>query len=407
MSRAPAARLDDRRRLLRWLLASPIALASGSASYVAARALQQSSSTPALDEMLDVFDLEAAARQALPPAHFGYLATGTDADATLTANREAFTRYQLRVRRLVDVGTIDTATTLFGATYSTPIVLAPIGSQRAFHDQGELAVARVAASRNTLQMLSSVASFAVEQVNEARGMPVWYQLYPTNDWNVGKAVTSRAERAGCTTLVLTLDNLGNNRLTQERLSRQDARSCTACHLAPGPRYFVNRPMYTGLDLSKAERLAPYDWTWDYVKRLRDHTTMRLVLKGIVTREDAELAVTHGVDGVIVSNHGGRTEDSGRAAIECLPEVVAAAGGKIPVLVDSGFRRGTDIFKALALGASAVCIGRPYVWGLSAYGQPGVDRTLDLLTRELILTMRQAGTRTIGDITPAYVSDRGR
>ena len=387
-----------RRRFLEFLAASPLALC---AEWTAGQ------QAPGLTDVLEVLDLETAARQVLPPAHFGYLATGTDSEATLGANRAAFGRYQLRVRRMVDVGAIEMAVTLFGETYDTPIVLAPIGSQRAFHPDGELAVARVAKARRALMILSSVASVPIEPVNDARGAPVWYQLYPTDDFDIARAVVTRAARAGCTTLVLTVDNLGNNRLTQQRLTRQDTRTCTSCHPMPGPRYFVNRPMYAGLDMSRATQLEPFDWTWDYLKRLRDHTPMKLVLKGIVTREDAELAVTHGVDGLIVSNHGGRAEDSGRGAIECLPEVVAGVGGRVPVLVDGGFRRGTDLFKALALGATAAGIGRPYVWGLAAFGEGGVDRTLDLLSRELTLTMRQAGTRRLADIGAASVIDRGR
>jgi isopentenyl diphosphate isomerase/L-lactate dehydrogenase-like FMN-dependent dehydrogenase len=384
------------------MAASPLALAAGWPLRA-----QSPTSEPSAETALDVFDLEAAARAALPPAHFGYLATGTDDDATLRANREAFGRYQLRVRRLVDVGTIDLTTTLFGVTYASPLVMAPIGSQRAFHADGELAAARVARARRQVQVLSSVASVSVEEINEARGAPVWYQLYPTNDWEIGRAVMARAERAGCQVVVLTVDNLGNNRLTEARAHRQDTRPCRACHVTPGPRYFVNRPMFAGLDMTRATRLSPYDWTWSYVERLKSQTRMRLVLKGLVTREDAERAVASGADGIIVSNHGGRAENSGRGAIECLREVVEGAAGRVPVLVDSGFRRGTDVFKALALGASAVCIGRPYVWGLAGYGQGGVDRTFDLLTRELELVMRQSGTRRIADIDPSYIIDRGR
>jgi isopentenyl diphosphate isomerase/L-lactate dehydrogenase-like FMN-dependent dehydrogenase len=146
-------------------------------------------------------------------------------------------------------------------------------------------------------------------------------------------------------------------------------------------------------------------TWDYVKRLKDTTTMKLVLKGIVTREDAQLAVEHGVDGIIVSNHGGRAEETLRSTIECVPEVLEGSGRKIPVLVDGGFRRGTDIFKALALGATAVGIGRPYVWGLASFGQPGVEAVLSILRRELQTIMRQAGTTSIDKITPAYLAKR--
>jgi 4-hydroxymandelate oxidase len=155
------------------------------------------------------------------------------------------------------------------------------------------------------------------------------------------------------------------------------------------------------------RLTPTDWSWEFVDRLRALTTMKIVLKGIVTREDAELARKHGVDGVVVSNHGGRSEESGRGAIESVREVVEGVAGAMPVLVDSGFRRGTDIFKALALGATAVCIGRPYVWGLAAFGQPGVEAVLDMLRRELEIVMRQAGTASLARIDSTYVIDRGR
>jgi isopentenyl diphosphate isomerase/L-lactate dehydrogenase-like FMN-dependent dehydrogenase len=388
--------LRARRRLLKLLAASPLALAPAWAGQLPTSA----------QEALDVFDLEALARQALPIGHFGYLATGTDDERTLAANREAFGRYQLRVRRLVDVAALDLTTTLFGVPLASPIVLAPVGSQRAFHPDGELATARAARERRALQIYSSVASTAVEEVNDAREEPVWYQLYPTNDWTVGRAVATRAEKAGCPVLVLTVDNTGNNRLTEARAARQDTRPCQACHPIQGPRYFIRRPMYAGLDLSAASRLSPHDWTWDYVKRLKDHTRMRLVLKGIVTREDAEQAIEHGADGIIVSNHGGRAEDSGRGAVESVAEVVAGAAGRVPVIVDSGFRRGTDIFKALALGAAAVAIGRPYIWGIAAFGQAGVARAHEVLTRELEMVMRQAGTRTLADIGPSSIIDRG-
>ena len=164
-------------------------------------------------------------------------------------------------------------------------------------------------------------------------------------------------------------------------------------------------MFDGLDLSKVRGAAPPNLTWDFVKRLQDTTSMKIVLKGIVTREDAELAVETGVDGLIVSNHGGRAEESGRSTIESLLEVLEGTAGRLPVLVDGGFRRGTDIFKALALGATAICIGRPYLWGLAAFGQSGVEAVLEILRRELQLIMRQAGTTSVGQITRSYVVQR--
>jgi 4-hydroxymandelate oxidase len=383
----------SRRRLLQFVAASPLL------------AYSQVPGPSKLEEALDVFDFETVAKRTLPPAHFGYLTTGTDDEATLRANREAFGRYQLRVRRLVSVAKLDLSVTLFGTSYDTPIVLAPVGSLKAFHPEAEAGAARAAKARRTLQMLSTTGSTAVEAVNEARGEPVWYQLYPTDDWNVTRALVARAQKAGCTVLVLTVDNVGNNRLTQQRLTRQDERPCLSCHAMPGPRYFTARPMFSGLDLSRATRLSPLDMDWSMVDRLRDITTMKIVLKGIVTREDTERAKARGVDGLIVSNHGGRSEDSGRGAIECVREVVEAAGA-MPVLVDSGFRRGVDIFKALALGATAVCIGRPYVWGLAAFGQAGVDQVLTILRRELELVMRQAGTTSLSRIDGNFIVDRG-
>jgi isopentenyl diphosphate isomerase/L-lactate dehydrogenase-like FMN-dependent dehydrogenase len=166
-------------------------------------------------------------------------------------------------------------------------------------------------------------------------------------------------------------------------------------------------MFDGLDLSSVRGYHPAVLDWSFVKRLKDSTSMKLVLKGVVTREDAALAVEHGVDGLIVSNHGGRAEESGRGAIESLPEVVEAVAGRVPVLIDGGFRRGADIFKALALGANAVMIGRPYVWGLACFGQTGVEAVLDILRRELATAMRQAGTTAVSRITSASVMERTR
>jgi isopentenyl diphosphate isomerase/L-lactate dehydrogenase-like FMN-dependent dehydrogenase len=399
---------------LRWAAASPLALAGTSSLWGRqAPAGSAQRNDPAIitkaEDALDIFDFEAAARATLPPAHFGYLATGTDADDTVRANREAFGRYQLRVRRLVNVAKPSLSLKLFGASYNSPIVLAPVSSQRAFHAEGEIAVAKAARAQQHLQILSTLSSTAVEEVNAARGEPVWFQLYPTNDWNVTTAIVARAEKAGCPVLVLTVDNLGNNRITQRRLTRLDTRACQACHVTPPStgRFFVTRPIFSGIDMSRAERVSPQDWSWNQLDRLRALTKMKIVIKGIVTREDAELARTRGVDGIIVSNHGGRSEDSGRGAIECVRDVVEGVGGGMPVLVDSGFRRGTDIFKALALGATAVCIGRPYVWGLAAFGQPGVEEVLIMLRRELELVMRQAGTASLSGINSNYVIDRGR
>jgi 4-hydroxymandelate oxidase len=367
-------------------------------------AQQKSGSLADPKDAIDVMDFEAAARQALPPAHFGYLATGVDDDATLQANREGFKRIQLRPRRLVDVRTANLGTELFGTAWETPIIIAPCGSQKAFHPDGELATARAARSRRTLQILSTVTTCRIEDVAQAAG-PIWYQLYPTSRWEVAEKLVRHAEASGSQALALTVDlPAGRNTETQERFKRVDTRTCSACHSSGPGSSFSRKPMFTGIDMTGVTLYGP-GTTWEWVRRLKNLTAMKLVLKGIETREDALLCCEHGVDGIIVSNHGGRAEESGRGTIECLPEVVDAVGGKIPVLVDGGFRRGTDIFKALALGARAVCIGRPYLWGLAAFGQAGVERVLDILRAELTLVMRQCGARSIAEISKSMVMTR--
>src|SRR6185295_6330612 len=217
----------------------------------------------------------------------------------------------------------------------------------------------------------------------ARDAPVWYQLYPTASWQVTQGLLRQAEAAVCPVVVLTLDQAtSGSRETLARARKHDSRVCTNCHVRTKDVPFPRKPMFEGLDTVGLTSPLTSHLTWEFVDRLKNATTMKVVLKGIVTAEDARLAVEHGVDGVIVSNHGGRGEESGRSTIESLPEVVDAIGGRMPILIDSGFRRGTDVFKALALGAQGICIGRPYLWGLAAFGQPGVERALELLTKEL-------------------------
>jgi 4-hydroxymandelate oxidase len=397
---------EARRRFLWMLAASPVLAASGvfgrsltdllapdlvgkGKSLTDLEILQQSQDVIASpDQAFDVMDFEAAARKALPPAHFGYLATGVDEDGTVRANREGYSHVQIRSRRLVDVETIDMSVRLFGTTWTSPIVICPVGSQKAFHPEGDIAVARAARTKDHLQMLSSAGTSSIEDVTAARGAPVWQQLYPTNVWEVGEAIVKRAEKAGSPAIVLTVDlQEGSNRETLFRAQTVDKRECSACHssaytgFARGrPRagsggfaqYAARKPMFEGLDLSNVNALHPANMDWEFVKRLRDTVTVKLLIKGIVTREDAQMAIEHGVDGLIVSNHGGRAEESLRPTIESLPEVIEGVAGKIPVIVDGGIRRGTDVFKALALGATAVGIGRPEAWGLAAFGQPGVE-----------------------------------
>jgi 4-hydroxymandelate oxidase len=382
--------LSYRREFLRFLAASPLARLAAN-------------NQPKLDDILSIMDLDEAAKAVLPPAHYGYLASGVDDDVTLRANREAFQRITVRPRRLVDVRQVDTRVALFGKQWSLPVLLAPCGSQKAFHPEGEVAAARAANSRRVVQILSSITTSPIEDVAAAAGGDIWYQLYPMSRWEITQNLVRHAEAAGCPVIALTVDRpAGRNSETQKRLARLDPRPCSACH-APG-KFYERKPMFQGIDMTGVTQNNPA-MNWDFVKRLRDFTKARLLLKGIEIREDAELAVKAGVDGIIVSNHGGRAEDSGRASIDSLPEVVAAVNGKLPVLVDGGIRRGSDVFKALALGAKAVCVGRPYLWGLSAFGTPGVEKAIDIFRAELETFMAQCGTPALASITRSSVEVR--
>ncbi len=403
--------MTDRRELLKFLAASPLWLGTPSIAEALQQAGSQAEAEAVLKsaaEALDVFDFEAMARAVLPPAHWGYMATGSDGEETLRANPAGFSRYQLRVRRFVDVSRIDTSLTLFGQTFASPIALCPVGSQRAFHADGELASARAAKARNHLQILSTQTSVRVEDVVKARGDSLWFQLYTTNNFEVTSRLVKRAEAAGCAVVAVTVDlPNGRNTVTDVRGARRDSRVCSSCHGAAGPRADGRgvgvKPMFEGVDMTGVT-LTSATLTWDFIKRLKDVTRMRVVIKGLESGEDAELAVKSGADGIIVSNHGGRATETGRPTIDALPEVVAGAGGRIPVLLDGGVRRGTDVFKALALGATAVGIGRPYIWGLSSFGQDGVDRVLQILSTELQLAMVGCGTTRLSEITTKAIID---
>jgi 4-hydroxymandelate oxidase len=355
-------------------------------------------------EAINVFDFEPVCRQNVPPSHFGYMASGIDDEVTLRANREGFLKFQFRPRRLVDVSKVDMSTEILGVKYASPIVLAPVGGQRSFHDEGEVASARAAKAGDHLQILSTATSLGVEDVTGARGQPIWYQLYATNKWGVAEAMVKRAEKAGCLAAAVTVDRSGGrNQETLFRLRPTDTRDCDACHDRSSLQASMRtRAMYQGLDLSGLTNTQSSAMTWDFFKRLRDTTKMKIAIKGILAWEDAVIAADNGIDAIIVSNHGARSEDSGRSTIDALPEIVEAVHGRIPIIVDSGFRRGSDIVKALCIGANAVCIGRPYIWGLGAFGQSGVERVLELLRTETYAMMQQVGAPSIKDLVPAMV-----
>jgi isopentenyl diphosphate isomerase/L-lactate dehydrogenase-like FMN-dependent dehydrogenase len=390
---------NSRRNFLKFLAASPLcnALAGLDLAHASGETGERISSP---GEAIDIFDLKATAKEILPPAHYGYIATGTNDDKTLRANREAFEHYYLRPKRLINVQKVDTRVTILGEEWPTPIVIAPCGSQRAFHSDGELAVARAAGELNHLQILSAVSSTPIEEVAEARGAPVWFQLYTPSDWPGLRKMLRRAEAAGCPVVVLTVDlpvTASPARNTLQRAIRRDTRDCASCHEGSGIAAGV-KPMFQGTGTSGSyEGYRAMALTWDFLAQLRQETQMKVLVKGIVTAEDAERSVEAGVDGIIVSNHGGRADDSGRGAIDSLAEVAPVVDGRTTLLMDSGIRRGTDILKALALGADAIMIGRPYLYGLASFGQAGVERALQILRDELRIAMEFAGTRSISEI----------
>ena len=247
-------------------------------------------------------------------------------------------------------------------------------------------------------ILSTQATTSVADVIAARGRPIWSQLYATNKFEVAKHHVLSMERQGSIAVAVTVDrNGGRNQETAIRMARTDTRQCSACHdhssLATTMR---NDPMYDGADLSGLDNIQSSAMSWDYIKRLRDLTKMKMVIKGILAWEDAKIAAETGIDAIIVSNHGGRADEAGRSTIESLPEIIKVSGN-MPVLINSGFRRGTDIVKALCMGAKGVAVGRPYLWGLGAFGQPGVERVLQILRTELKVAMQQVGAPSLKDL----------
>ena len=353
-------------------------------------------------DAVNVWDFERVAHENNLAQHWDYLHMGVDDYETRVANREGYQRLTIRPRRLSDMAptALDTSIEILGQRFNAPLFLCPVAALQAYHTQGEAGAGRAARRRGILQVQSNVSSMSYEEIAEARGEPHWFQLYSNPDWNRNQRLIDRVAAAGCPTLVWTVDLLGgsNRELARRSVVGQGTAGplCQNCH---NHQQGYQRPMARGLDGPAGER-PPY--TWDYVSRLKDASDMNLAVKGIVTAEDAEEAIEHGADIIYVSNHGGRAENSMWATIDSLPEVVAAVRGRVPVMIDSGVRRGTDVFKALALGADAVGIGRPYVWGLGAFGEDGVDRVIELILAEFSIVMRQTRTNSLAEITSRSV-----
>jgi isopentenyl diphosphate isomerase/L-lactate dehydrogenase-like FMN-dependent dehydrogenase len=353
-------------------------------------------------------ELEPLARELLPPPIFDFIAGGAEDEVTLRRNREAFEAIEFRPRVLVDVTNIDTRTTVLGEDLALPVMLAPVALHQLSNGDGELATARAAADAGTVMILSTMSSATMEDVAAASAGPKWYQLYCYSDRGVTERLVRRAESAGYRALVLTVDvpRLGR----RERDFRHPPAS-----FPPNvfPRNFIGEVDVSavaehdqGTSLSAmVAALLDASLTWDVIAWLRSITSLPVLVKGVLCGEDAALAVEHGCAGIVVSNHGGRQLDGVPASIDALPEVVEAVAGRATVLMDGGVRRGTDVLKALALGADAVLIGRPYIWGLAVDGQAGVAGVLEMLRAELSLGMSLAGVTNVSQIRRELVRVR--
>lgn len=351
---------------------------------------------------VNVADFERLAREKLPAATFDYIATGSADQLTLRENVAAFRRLEIVPPLLHGVSEPDLQTTVLGQRISLPVLLAPVAVQRMYHPQGGLAAARAAAAEETVYGVSSSVGNSVEEIAEAAPGPKWFQLYVPKDREVAKTLVQRVERAGYRALIVTVD-LGEWKDADRRNRFALPKEMLVKHLRDVGFRQINDSMsyqevidfnLTAWDLSL---------TWEFFAWLRSITRLPILIKGVLRAEDARRAVTAGVDGIVVSNHGGRRLDGMPATITRLAEVVAAVDGKAEVLLDGGVRRGTDVLKALALGAKAVLIGRPYAWALAAGGEDGVRQVLQLFRAELANAMTAAGCARVGDVRPELLA----
>jgi L-lactate dehydrogenase (cytochrome) len=352
--------------------------------------------------------MQELARERLTPEAYGYVAGGAGSELTMASNLQAFERWQIIPRMLRDVSVRDLRTRILATELAAPVMLAPVGVQSIVHPEGELAVGRAAAAQGIGSILSTAASRTIEEVAEALGpAPRWYQLYWPAERDLAASFVARAEAAGYEAIVLTLDTwiLGwrPRDLTHAYLPFLKAEGVANYFSDPVFRAALPGPPEEHLEAAVghwAYQFSNPTVTWDDLAWLREQTGLPILLKGILHGEDAERAVEAGVDGLIVSNHGGRQVDGAIGALDALPSVRAAVPSELPVLFDSGIRTGADILKALALGADAVCLGRPYVWGLGLAGQAGVEHVLRCLLADFELSLALSGATTIAELEPS-------
>jgi isopentenyl diphosphate isomerase/L-lactate dehydrogenase-like FMN-dependent dehydrogenase len=352
------------------------------------------------DDFLTLEDLEHSASTALSPDAWAYVDGGAGAERTVRWNREAFSRRRLRPRVLVDVSSVSTEVTVLGESIAAPVLVAPMAFQLLVHPERELATARAAAAAGTIMCVSTIATASLADITAAApDAPRWFQLYVFRDRGLTDDIVSEAVEAGFSALMLTVDlPVVGVREREERIEWSAPEDAVPAFVAARER---------GMDLDDPLGLIDPSIDWDYLAELGARTSMPVVVKGVLTAEDAMLAHEHGAAAVVVSNHGGRQLDGSVASLDALPEVVEAVAGRAEVYVDGGVRRGTDVVTALALGADAVLVGRPVLYGLGVGGEVGVARVLEVLRREVENALALLGCRSPADVTPAHLGGVGR
>lgn len=368
--------------------------------YTSARAGKRPEKRLLAPEPVNVFEFEGLAKKVLPKPPFDYLSTGSEDEVTLRDNVAAYRRIRLLPPLLRGVATSDLSTTVLGTSISMPVMLAPVASQCLFHRNGELDSARAAEKAQTLFAVSTSATHSVEEIAAVTKGPLWFQLYVPRDKTVARKLVERVEHLGYKAIIVTVDRGGRK--------EQDMRNNFNL-----PKEMLWRTLRNmGHDVSRSltnEQLLEYaveayhaNLTWDFFDWLRSITKLPLLIKGVLTAADAQKAVSLGLEGIVVSNHGGRALDGMPATIDVLAEIVAAVNSRTEVYVDGGVRRGTDVLKALALGAKATLIGRPYAWGLAVNGEAGVTKVLSMFREELQNAMQTSGCFKISDISRSLI-----
>jgi 4-hydroxymandelate oxidase len=351
---------------------------------------------PGMDELKTAVEFEPVAYAKLPRVTYTYTAYGSEGEFTLRRNREAFDWVELAPRKVVEIGTVKTATEIIGTPMNFPIMVSPSAAHGALHRDGEMATHQGAtAAANTPMIISANASFPVDKIAAAATSPVWWQLYPQEDMDSTKELLDKALAAGAKAIVMTVDQQAS--YYEHSLHDRHLNGGPLGGGAPAPGR--TRAAAAAAAASNPYRVPPGRlwYNWQYADQVRKMLSIPLAVKGVLTGEDAKAFVDHGFDAIYVSNHGGRSLDYDPSTLEVLSEIVDAVPAKVPVLFDSGIRSGSDILKALALGAKAVCLGRVIRWGLAAYGPAGVQRILEILQKELVMAMAQAGTPDLASI----------